>query len=203
MAASSLPEVEQPEPGPSALPDYDADLLTGIERSTNSRPVAVMVNNIANSAASERPPPAGHRQRPTCSSRRRSRAASPACVPCSATLTASPRSAPSARAATSSSSCSCPVEYPLLPRRREHLLHPVRQCVRLLRAEHRRQELLQHPHPPHRLLIETTAAGTLPTSTPSSPPAMRSAKPPLMPRSASTLPARAPSSTSPTTAPTR
>ena len=49
MAASSLPEVEQPEPGPSALPDYDADLLTGIERSTNSRPVAVMVNNIANS----------------------------------------------------------------------------------------------------------------------------------------------------------
>ncbi len=49
MAASSLTEVEQPEPGPSALPDYDADLLTGIERSTNSRPVAVMVNNIANS----------------------------------------------------------------------------------------------------------------------------------------------------------
>ena len=49
MAASSLPEVEQPEPGLSALPDYDADLLTGIERSTNSRPVAVMVNNIANS----------------------------------------------------------------------------------------------------------------------------------------------------------
>ena len=49
MAASSLPEIEQPEPGPSALPDYDADLLTGIERSTNSRPVAVMVNNIANS----------------------------------------------------------------------------------------------------------------------------------------------------------
>ena len=49
MAASSLPEVEQPEPGPSALPDYDADLLTGIGRSTNSRPVAVMVNNIANS----------------------------------------------------------------------------------------------------------------------------------------------------------
>ena len=49
MAASSLPEVEQPEPGPAALPDYDADLLTGIERSTNSRPVAVMVNNIANS----------------------------------------------------------------------------------------------------------------------------------------------------------
>ena len=27
MAASSLPEVEQPEPGPSALPGYDADLL--------------------------------------------------------------------------------------------------------------------------------------------------------------------------------
>ena len=49
MAASSLPEIEQPEPGPSALPDYDADLLTGIGRSTNSRPVAVMVNNIANS----------------------------------------------------------------------------------------------------------------------------------------------------------
>ena len=41
--------------------------------------------------------------------------------------------------------------HPLLPRRREHLLHPVRQRVRLLRAEHRRQELLQHPHPPHRL----------------------------------------------------
>lgn len=49
MAASSLPEIEQPEPGLAALPDYDADLLTGIERSTNSRPVAVMVNNIANS----------------------------------------------------------------------------------------------------------------------------------------------------------
>ena len=49
MAASSLPEVEQPEPGLSTLPDYDADLLTGIGRSTNSRPVAVMVNNIANS----------------------------------------------------------------------------------------------------------------------------------------------------------
>ena len=37
------------EPGLSTLPDYDADLLTGIGRSTNSRPVAVMVNNIANS----------------------------------------------------------------------------------------------------------------------------------------------------------
>ena len=49
MAASSLPEVAPPAPGPSALPDYDADLLTGIGRSTNSRPVAVMVNNIANS----------------------------------------------------------------------------------------------------------------------------------------------------------
>ena len=31
------------------MPEYDADILTGAERSTNSRPVAVMVNNIANS----------------------------------------------------------------------------------------------------------------------------------------------------------
>ena len=36
----------------------------------------------------------------------------------------------------------------VLPRRRERRLHQVHQRVRLLRPEHRRQELLQHPGPP-------------------------------------------------------
>ena len=49
MVASSLPEGEQLDPGFGVLPEYDADVLTGEARSTNSRPVAVMVNNIANS----------------------------------------------------------------------------------------------------------------------------------------------------------
>ena len=49
MVASSLPEGEQLDPSFGVLPEYDADVLTGEARSTNSRPVAVMVNNIANS----------------------------------------------------------------------------------------------------------------------------------------------------------
>ena len=44
------------------MPEYDADILTGAERSTNSRPVAVMVNNIANSQR-QNAAPSGHRQR--------------------------------------------------------------------------------------------------------------------------------------------
>ena len=46
MAVTPPPEDEPLDP---ALPEYDADILTGAARSTNSRPVAVMVNNIANS----------------------------------------------------------------------------------------------------------------------------------------------------------
>lgn len=50
-AASDMAVTPPPEGEPlvPALPEYDADILTGAERSTNSRPVAVMVNNIANS----------------------------------------------------------------------------------------------------------------------------------------------------------
>ena len=50
-AASDMAVTPPPEGEPlvPALPEYDADLLTGAARSTNSRPVAVMVNNIANS----------------------------------------------------------------------------------------------------------------------------------------------------------
>lgn len=49
LAASSLPAGEQLDPGFGVLPEYDADILTGVARSTTSRPVAVMVNNISNS----------------------------------------------------------------------------------------------------------------------------------------------------------
>ena len=49
MAVTPLPEGEQLDPAFGVMPEYDADILTGVERSTNSRPVAVMVNNIANS----------------------------------------------------------------------------------------------------------------------------------------------------------
>ena len=49
MAVTPLPEGEQLDPAFGVMPEYDADILTGAERSTNSRPVAVMVNNIANS----------------------------------------------------------------------------------------------------------------------------------------------------------
>ena len=49
MAVTPPPEGEPLDPAFGAMPEYDADILTGAERSTNSRPVAVMVNNIANS----------------------------------------------------------------------------------------------------------------------------------------------------------
>ena len=49
MAVTPPPEGEQLDPAFGIMPEYDADILTGAERSTNSRPVAVMVNNIANS----------------------------------------------------------------------------------------------------------------------------------------------------------
>lgn len=49
MAVTPPPEGEQLDPAFGVMPEYDADILTGAERSTNSRPVAVMVNNIANS----------------------------------------------------------------------------------------------------------------------------------------------------------
>ena len=49
MAVTPPPEGEQLDPAFGVMPEYDADILTGDERSTNSRPVAVMVNNIANS----------------------------------------------------------------------------------------------------------------------------------------------------------
>ena len=49
MAVTPPPEGEQLDPAVGVMPEYDADILTGAERSTNSRPVAVMVNNIANS----------------------------------------------------------------------------------------------------------------------------------------------------------
>ena len=48
-AVTPPPEGEQLDPAFSVMPEYDADILTGAARSTNSRPVAVMVNNIANS----------------------------------------------------------------------------------------------------------------------------------------------------------
>ena len=46
MAVTPPPEGEQLDPAVGVMPEYDADILTGDERSTNSRPVAVMVNNI-------------------------------------------------------------------------------------------------------------------------------------------------------------
>ena len=49
MVVTPPPEGEQLDPSFGIMPEYDADILTGAERSTNSRPVAVMVNNIANS----------------------------------------------------------------------------------------------------------------------------------------------------------
>ena len=49
MAVTPPPEGEPLDPAFGIMPEYDADILTGAERSTNSRPVAVMVNNIANS----------------------------------------------------------------------------------------------------------------------------------------------------------
>ena len=49
MAVTPPPEGEPLDPAFGVMPEYDADILTGAERSTNSRPVAVMVNNIANS----------------------------------------------------------------------------------------------------------------------------------------------------------
>ena len=54
-AASDMAVTPPPEGEPlvPALPEYDADILTGAERSTNSRPVAVMVDNIATGAAGE------------------------------------------------------------------------------------------------------------------------------------------------------
>ena len=48
MAVTPPPESEQLDPAFGIMPEYDADILTGAERSTNSRPVAVMVNNISN-----------------------------------------------------------------------------------------------------------------------------------------------------------
>ena len=48
MAVTPPPEGEELDPAFGVMPEYDADILTGAERSTNSRPVAVMVNNIAN-----------------------------------------------------------------------------------------------------------------------------------------------------------
>ena len=49
MAASSLPASEQLDPGFGVMPGYDANPLTGEERSGNDRIVGVMVNNICNS----------------------------------------------------------------------------------------------------------------------------------------------------------
>ena len=49
MAVTPPPEGEELDPAFGVMPEYDADILTGAARSTNSRPVAVMVNNIANS----------------------------------------------------------------------------------------------------------------------------------------------------------
>ena len=49
MAASSLPAGEPLDPGFGVMPSYDANPLTGEERSGNDRIVGVMVNNICNS----------------------------------------------------------------------------------------------------------------------------------------------------------
>ena len=47
MAVTPPPEGEQLDPAFGVMPEYDADILTGAERSTNSRPVAVMVNILS------------------------------------------------------------------------------------------------------------------------------------------------------------
>ena len=49
IAASSLPAGEPLDPGFGVMPSYDANPLTGEERSGNDRIVGVMVNNICNS----------------------------------------------------------------------------------------------------------------------------------------------------------
>ncbi len=108
-----------------------------------------MVNNIANSQTQNAPPPARPSALQTCSSRARWRAASPACAPCSATPDAIPEVGPLRSGRDQFLQLLMPWQAPLLPRWREHLLHPVYQCVRLLRPEHRRQELLQHATHPH------------------------------------------------------
>ncbi len=55
MAASSLAAAEQPAASVAALPAYDADPLTGEAKRSNGRMVGVMVNNICQHLAAERP----------------------------------------------------------------------------------------------------------------------------------------------------
>ena len=107
MAVTPPLEGEQLDPAFGVMPEYDADILTGAERSTNSRPVAVMVNNIANSQRQNARPQRGIGSADLLIEAKVEGGIT-ACAPCSATPTASPRSAPSAQAATSSCSCSCP-----------------------------------------------------------------------------------------------
>ena len=147
MAVTPPPEGEPLVP---ALPEYDADILTGAARSTNSRPVAVMVNNIANSQRQNARPQRGIGSADLLIEAKVEGGITRLCavfsdadsIPEVRPPPLGPRPVPAAAHA---------LEHPLLPRRREHLLHPVRQRLRLLRAEHRRQELFQDPDPPHRL----------------------------------------------------
>ena len=131
MAVTPPPEGEQLDPAFGVLPEYDADILTGAERSTNSRPVAVMVNNIANSQRQNARPQRGIGSADLLIEPR-SRAASPP-VRRVQRRRQHPRGRPHPLRPRPVPAAAHALGHSLLPRRREHLLHPVRQRVRLLR----------------------------------------------------------------------
>ena len=157
MAVTPPPEGEELDPAFGVMPEYDADILTGAERSTNSRPVAVMVNNIANSQRQNARPQRGIGSADLL-------------------IEAKVEGGITRLCAVFSDADSIPEVGPIRSGRDQFL------------------QLLM----PWDILYYHDGE-----SIPSSPPARRSAKPLLMPASASTLPARGLSSTSPTTAPTR
>ena len=59
MVASSLPAGEQPAASLAALPEYDADPLTGEAKRSRGRIVGVMVNNISNTSRQNARPQRG------------------------------------------------------------------------------------------------------------------------------------------------
>ena len=202
-AASDMAVTPPPEGEPlvPALPEYDADILTGAERSTNSRPVAVMVNNIANSQRQNARPQRGIGSADLL-------------------IEAKVEGGITRLCAVFSDADSIPEVGPIRSGRDQflQLLMPWNIlyyhdgesifCTQFVNVygysglniggkNYFKTPI--HPFVSHR----NNRGRDVATSTPSSPPARRSAKPLLMPASASTLPARGRSSTSPTTAPTR
>ena len=182
MAVTPPPEGEQLDPAFGVMPEYDADILTGAERSTNSRPVAVMVNNIANSQRQNARPQRGIGSADLL-------------------IEAKVEGGITRLCAVFSDADSIPEVGPIRSGRD--------QFLQLLMP----WDILYY-HDGESIFCTqfvsvygysglNIGGKNYFKSTPSSPPARRSAKPLLMPASASTLPARGLSSTLPTTAPTR